>query len=126
MRWSSSAKPAARRLSAVRKRAATRIEFDRFLGGLSMRRQQIGNPAAYQRLLDRLAQGEARAFDEVAEALHAHRLAEAVQGGKEAAFGFAGSAKGAGLPCVRRWPENCGWWTTSSRPRMSSAGPWPG
>jgi len=62
--------------------------FEAFLDGLAIRREQIGNPADYQRFLERLAKGEASAFDEVAQARHAQRLAEATKLGKTAELGL--------------------------------------
>jgi hypothetical protein len=63
--------------------------FERFLDGLALKRSEIGNPAEYKRFLDRLLRGEASAFNEVDEALHAQRLAEAVRTGQLPALGLA-------------------------------------
>lgn len=63
--------------------------FERFLDGLALKRSQIGNPAEYQRFLDRLLRGEASAFNEVDEALRVQRLAEAAKTGQVAALGLA-------------------------------------
>ncbi len=63
--------------------------LERFLDGLALKRSGIGNPAEYQRFLDRLLRGEASAFNEVDEALRAQRLAEAAKTGQVSALGLA-------------------------------------
>ncbi|UPJ53432.1 hypothetical protein IVB30_20210 [Bradyrhizobium sp. 200] len=76
-------------IEAVSRRMDSGEKFQRFIDGLAYRRQQIGDPAAYQRLLDRLAQGEAAAFEEIANANLARRLDEAAQSGKLAELALA-------------------------------------
>jgi hypothetical protein len=72
----------------VRQRTGSWDGTERFLEGLAIKRNQIGNPADYQRFLDRLGQNEAAAFDEVANARHAQQLAEATQVGRVAELGL--------------------------------------
>lgn len=60
-----------------------------FMDGLAARRGQIGDPAQYQQLLERLARGEAAAFEEVADVRHAQRLAEAAHSGQTAQYGLS-------------------------------------
>ena len=74
---------------AVRRRAANWEETERIIDGLALRRDQIGDPAQYQRLLDRLSQGDPAAFTEATDALHAQRLAEASRAGNLAQLGLA-------------------------------------
>lgn len=56
-------------------------EFDRFLEGLELQRQRLGDPAKYQQFLERLRGGDAAAFDDVARGLRAQRVAAAAQAG---------------------------------------------
>lgn len=52
-------------LTMLRRHGGDTRAVDGLLHGLELRRAEIGDPARYQRLLDRLASGEAAAFEEL-------------------------------------------------------------
>jgi hypothetical protein len=68
--------------------------LERFLDGLAARRARGADPAEYQRLLDRLARGDAAAFEEVADARHAEQVAEAARAGQTAEYGLSRLRRG--------------------------------
>jgi hypothetical protein len=60
--------------------------MERFIDGLEAERLRIADPAEYQRLLDRLRQGDARAFDAIDDAFHGQQLGVAGAAGRRPAY----------------------------------------
>jgi hypothetical protein len=56
--------------------------LDRLAEGLELRRAELPDPQSYQRLIDRLRQGDQRAFDELERAYDAQHLAQARAAGR--------------------------------------------
>jgi hypothetical protein len=60
--------------------------MERFIDGLDAERLRIADPAEYQRLLDRIRQGDAKAFEAVDDAFHGQQLAGASAAGRRPAY----------------------------------------